>query len=98
MKNDPHNLSDIISGKLVIPQTGDLVYITADISDPAEFILIPLNDFSITTNFEEMNLIIPGQDDKPIVAACYVTGNNVFTSNDFTWIEEAQCWAYYPRP
>jgi len=102
MKSDFYALNKILSGKIVVPPRGDHIYITADLSDPSEFIFIPFDtavfNFSILTNFEERMLIIPGEDDRPINIKCAVTDNNLFAENDFTWVGQKHngCWAYYP--
>lgn len=102
MKNNFLALNTILHGKLVIPEHGEHVYITADIWNLSEFIFIPFNakqleNFSILTNFEEIYLPIPDNNDMPTIARCVITNNLVFTEEDFTWVgdEDNGCWAYY---
>ena len=96
MKNDPNALNIILSGKLVLPPGGEYFYITADTGDPEEFIFIP-QEFSVEYSnlwpWEE--LMIPGVDDCPVKAKCFVLDNKTLKEKHFTWIEGANCWAYY---
>ena len=100
MKNDPNGLGRILSGYLVIPHGDGRAYITADINDPSEFIFIPLFRRSLEYRLlhTTMSVLIPGVNDKPVPARCTVLSNKHFTEKDFIWVEEANSWAYYPKP
>ena len=43
MKNDQNALGRILKGKIVIPEGGGDMFITADEYNPAEFIFIPFS-------------------------------------------------------
>ena len=107
MKNDPKGLSKILNGKLIIPESGDCVYITADIDDPAEFIFIPHIPENIMKHRPVSSietLLVPGGDDISEINDCLMLNNGVFglsffTKEDFTWVgsDSSGCWAYYPK-
>ena len=104
MKNDPKALHEILQGKLVIPIKWDYIYITADVDDLAEYILIPQKIEPTSDAIRRMlvqergiYLTIPGENDEPISELCVVMENNSYGVQEFTWIKEAGCWAYYPK-
>ena len=102
MKNDPNGLDEILSGKLVLYKRD--LYITADINNPAEFILIdfPTNPdamlfFGLLYSGKNQQVVVPGDNDIPVYATCLIADNKFFGKQDFTWVKRAECWAYYPK-
>lgn len=104
MKNDPNALEKILQGKLIIPIRGDYIYITADVDNLAEFILIPQKIEPTSDEIRRLlvqergiYVTIPGENDEPISELCVVMENKSYGAQEFTWIEDAECWAYYPK-
>jgi len=101
MKNDPKGLEKILNGKLIIPERGDCIYITADINDPAEFIFIPHISERVMKHHPKSieMLLVPGENDTPEINECIVMQNVIFNKYDLTWVgsRESGCWAYYPK-
>jgi hypothetical protein len=100
MKNDFNALEKILSGKLVLTKESNYLYITADISNPHEFIFIPDKPHILDTMvLTSKTLVVPGDDDIPRIEDCYVVDNVIFGKYSFTWVgdQDRGCWAYYPK-
>ena len=103
-KNNPNGLALLLNvGCLVICGDDQRVFLTADISNPEEYIYVPImGEYLLEMSYnprEKQILTVPDKNDLPVKELCVVMAlENIITEQDLVWVgdEDSGTWAYYP--